>query len=428
MTPGTPGTPGAPGPQTRTGLVRAVTYPLRLGEVGEDWRSTRFGRLALVNVLSSAGDALVVVALAGSVFVSVPLTAARGRTALGLVCTLLPFAVVAPLIGPAADRTRRGKRFVMFLAAVGRTAAAVMMAAWLHSLLLFPAAFLSLVCSKTHGVARSSLVPGSMDGHLNLVRANSRLAVGAGVSSAVAAAAGGAVYAVFGSRPVLQIDAFVFAVTAATAILVPRPVEPEPGPEPATAPGAPDPARPRLGLSRPALTVTALRGATGFLTALIAFGFRAQSTPVVWYGVAAAAGLAGSLAGSALAPAARRLVRSDGWLVAVPALAVAVAAALVILLGSGQHRLGAAALAASAGLGGSVAKTAFDSLVQSSVTERRRAQAFARFEAQFQGAWVVAALVPTLIAVPLTAGFAIVGVAVAVAGAGLAARLVRSRG
>lgn len=171
--------------------------------------------------------------------------------------------------------------------------------------------------------------------------------------------------------------------------------------------------------------MTVLRGATGFLTALIAFGFRGQSTPVVWYGLAAAAGLAGGLAGAALAPAARRLVRSEAWLVALPALAVALAAATVVLVGSGQHRAGSAALAGLAGLGGAVAKTAFDALVQSSVAEKSRGQAFARFEAQFQGAWVVAALVPTLIAIPLTAGFAVVGVALAVAGAGLVAGLLR---
>ncbi len=414
----------SPGPEGPARLARAATYPLRLGGAGEDWYSTRFGRLAVVNAMSSAGDALVVVALAGSVFVSVPLDAARGRTALGLVCTLLPFAVVAPLIGPAADRTRRGKRFVLFLAGVGRVAAALMMAAWLNSLLLFPAAFLSLVCSKTHGVARSALVPGSVDGHPNLVRANSKLTVGGGVASGLAAAAGGALYAAFGSRPVLQLDALVFAVTSTLALMIPRPLEAAPGPPPVTA-GSPAPAPGPVGLGRPALTVAFLRGGTGFLTALIAFGFRAQSAPVAWYGLAGAAGVAGSLGGAALAPAARRVVRSEGWLVAVSALAVAASAGAVVVFGSGPYRLGSVALAASAGVGGTVAKTAFDALVQSGVEEGRRARAFARFEARFQAAWVLAALIPTLLPVSLAAGFVAVGAALAAVAAALVVSLAR---
>ncbi len=63
----------------------------------------------MVNNLSSAGDALVAVALAESIFVSVPVHAPGGRTALGLVWTLLPFAVIAPLVGPLTDRVRAGR-------------------------------------------------------------------------------------------------------------------------------------------------------------------------------------------------------------------------------------------------------------------------------------------------------------------------------
>jgi hypothetical protein len=60
-----------------------ASYPFRLGPTPDRPAWNVFGGLALVGNLSSAGDALVAVALAGSVFVSVPLTAARGRTAFG---------------------------------------------------------------------------------------------------------------------------------------------------------------------------------------------------------------------------------------------------------------------------------------------------------------------------------------------------------
>jgi hypothetical protein len=85
-----------------------LTYPLRLGPSDQPLAWNGFGGLAIVNHLLSAGDALVAVALAGSIFVSVPLHAARGRIALGLVCTMLPFVVVAPFMGPLTDRVRAG--------------------------------------------------------------------------------------------------------------------------------------------------------------------------------------------------------------------------------------------------------------------------------------------------------------------------------
>ena len=118
---------------------------------------------------------------------SVPLHAARGRTALGLICTILPFVVVAPFLGPLTDRLRAGQRLIMFVAGLGRVVACVMMAAWIHSLLLFPAAFLFLVWSKTHAVARASLVPAVVGGPEGLIQANARLAVGSSLASGGAA-------------------------------------------------------------------------------------------------------------------------------------------------------------------------------------------------------------------------------------------------
>ena len=57
-----------------------------------------FARLAVTHVLAVAGDTLVTVALAGSLFFSISPTAAKGRVALYLVLTMAPFAVVAPLL------------------------------------------------------------------------------------------------------------------------------------------------------------------------------------------------------------------------------------------------------------------------------------------------------------------------------------------
>jgi hypothetical protein len=93
-----------------------------------------------------------------------------------------------------------------------------MMASWIHSLLLFPAAFLSLVCSKTHSVAKAALVPGVVDNEADLVRANARLAVGLSIYTTLAGVLGGTIYKLFGSRVVLDLDVLIFSATAALSL------------------------------------------------------------------------------------------------------------------------------------------------------------------------------------------------------------------
>jgi len=380
---------------------RLLTYPLRLSPAADNWSSTPFGKLAAINNLSAVGDALVVVALAGSVFVSVPLHAARGRTALGLVCTMLPFAVVAPLTGPFTDRVRRGKGFVVLLAAMGRLAAVVMMGLWVHNLLLFPAAFLALVCSKTHAVARAALIPALVPDQSQLVSANAKMALGGNVSSAIAAGVGGAAYAIGGSKAVLDIDIFVFAILAVAAVELLGPKTQKRTVQPVPASG-----NLPLDVRRMALAVGGTRATAGFMTALVVFGFRSQGAPLIWYGLVASGGVAGSLAGAVLAPAARAHVRSNRLLVASSCLAIGATAGVVSQLHDSHHRLGALALALVAGLAGSVSKAAFDAAVQQRVPEAARAKTIGRLEASFQTVWVLAALIPTLVAFPLALGFA----------------------
>src|SRR5207245_9735656 len=62
----------------------------------------RSGLAALVELhaLQAAGDAVVAVALAGTIFFGASTSQARGRVALYLLVTMAPFAVVAPFLGP----------------------------------------------------------------------------------------------------------------------------------------------------------------------------------------------------------------------------------------------------------------------------------------------------------------------------------------
>src|SRR5579864_2209731 len=108
---------------------------------------TPFGRLALTHVVVTAGDTLVTISLAGSLFFSISLGAARGRVILYLLLTMAPFAVVAPLLGPVIDRSRGARRAVVVTSAAGRAVMCLIMARDLSNLLLFPEAFAMLVLS-----------------------------------------------------------------------------------------------------------------------------------------------------------------------------------------------------------------------------------------------------------------------------------------
>jgi MFS family permease len=422
--------PAAP---SRSARIRAwASFPFRLGPPGPKDTSTPFGGLAIVHNLSSAGDAMVTVALAGSVFVSVSLGAARSRTALGLLCTVLPFAVVGPFVGPLIDRARGGRRFIVFLAAIGRMAACLLMSSWIHSLLLFPAAFLSLVCSKTHAVAKASLVPGVVDSDQDLVRANAKLAVGSSIFTSLAAALGSLIYRLFGSHALLDTDVLVFAATAALSLHLLSGAREVPvlgdqaGPSAARAAstealkglrrlynraatslrgGPRPPVASEVLLAQVAMA--GMRAVAGFLTALVVFGFRTERAPVIWYGLVAVASVGGNFSGALLAPPLRDRV-SEKRLVASAALLI-VATAVGATQMSWLHRRPAALiLAAVVGLGAGVAKAAFDAIVQRESPDADRSRLFARFEAIFQLVWVVGALFPTLVAISLLPGFVLI--------------------
>src|ERR1700734_682664 len=81
---------------------------------------TPFGRMALLHVVMTAGDTLVTVSLAGSLFFSISLGAAKNQVILYLLLTMAPFAVVAPLLGPVIDRSRGARRATVMVSAACR--------------------------------------------------------------------------------------------------------------------------------------------------------------------------------------------------------------------------------------------------------------------------------------------------------------------
>src|SRR5881394_1695064 len=98
-----------PAPVLRGGWLRRLSGRSRPRLLG----SGAFSHLLQTHAVSAAADACFAVSLAGSLFFSVPLTAARPKIMLYLLLTVVPFAVVAPLIGPMVDRYRGGHRVVL---------------------------------------------------------------------------------------------------------------------------------------------------------------------------------------------------------------------------------------------------------------------------------------------------------------------------
>src|SRR3954454_21368477 len=102
----------------RTGrfLGRNVLAARRRGGAGEPGMMRMFD----LHAASCAGDALIAIALAGTVFFRVTVGEARGRVALYLLVTMLPVALLAPVVGPVLDLFRHGRRHALATTMLGR--------------------------------------------------------------------------------------------------------------------------------------------------------------------------------------------------------------------------------------------------------------------------------------------------------------------
>ena len=382
--------------------------PPRKGPLGLG--SSPFSRLAVVHILAVAGDTLVTMALAGSLFFSISPQAARGRVALYLLLTVAPFAVVAPLLSPVIDRTRGGRRALVIAAAASRAVVCVSMAGHLDGLLLFPEAFAVLVLSKTHMVTKSALVPSTVAGERELVAANSRLAVLSVLAGFAASVPGVIVLKIgpLGAPWVVRLAAVAFAATAVAAFRLARPVAADDR-LPPLAVGEAELHTASVRMAATAMGV--LRGVVGFLTFLVAFGFRHEQAPAWWFGVVLAASMVGSFVGAVVAPGLRRHLAEERILQG--SLALVVAAGLVALWIGG--RPATALLAGAVGVAAGAGKLAFDSIVQRDAPDAVRGRTFARFETRFQLAWVAGAALPVAVRIPSDMGMGLLALTSAVA-------------
>lgn len=165
--------------------IRKVTHAQGAGESG-------LGRLIELHGVNGAGDVMITVALASTVFFSVPTDEARGRVALYLAVTMLPFTLLAPVVGPLLDRLPHGRRAAMAGSMLARAVLALVLsgAVATGSLEMYPAALGVLVASKAYGVVRSAVVPRLLPQGFSLVKANSRVTLGGLLATGVAAPVG----------------------------------------------------------------------------------------------------------------------------------------------------------------------------------------------------------------------------------------------
>ena len=357
-----------------------------------------FESIASTHALMTAADAVMLVALASTV-IGLDADAARTRVLLYQVTTLAPFTVVAPFIGPLIDRMRGGRRLMVELAAFGRIFVSIGLMMTLDSILLYPVALTALILKQTYSVSKSALVPLVAASDADLMEANAKLGVIAGVTAAVAAAPS-AILQHFSPQATLALSAVGFLVAFASATRLPREIvarrrETEQG---------------RHELRSPTVVVGAsaivlLRASVGFLQFLLFFWLREQGAGK-WFGAAIAVGAFSTMIGNVVGPRLRRRLSEEVILVCGLGF-IALSGALCAVAGG---KVAAVFLMGAVSFGASIGKLAFDSIVQRDAHDANQGRAFARFESRFQLAWVLAAIPPVVWTPPGQFGFAVVAV------------------
>ncbi len=408
------------------GRIRRVTHAHGAGETG-------LAKLIELHAVNSAGDMLVTIALASTVFFSVPTGQARGRVALYLLVTMAPFAVLAPVVGPLLDRIPHGRRAAMAMSMLTRAILAWAMASVVSTagIGLYPAALGVLVASKAMGVVRSAVVPRLLPRQISLVKANSRVTLAGLLATALAAPVGAALHTIGPDWPLY--GAFVvFACGTVLCLSLPHTVDSAKGERRAALHGGGEPdrdgepaAQPRTAPRRPGLLSVggsvlpalgancALRALSGLLTLFLAFVIREH--PLDGLGAAFSLGLLAVAAGGGNAfgtvLGAWLRTRAPELIITVSLLG---ALAATVVAAAGYTAVTVTVAAAVAGLAQALGKLSLDALIQRDVREEVRNSAFARSETALQLAWVVGGglgiVLPLDGVVGLAVGAALVGI------------------
>ncbi|OBG37168.1 hypothetical protein A5672_18540 [Mycobacterium alsense] len=411
-------------------------------------------------VANFAVDSAMAVALANTLFFAAANGESKSKVALYLLITIAPFAVIAPLIGPALDRLQHGRRVALALSFALRTALAVLLimnydgaTGSFPSMVLYPCALAMMVLSKSFSVLRSAVTPRVMPPSIDLVRVNSRLTVFGLLGGTITggAIAGGVEFVCTHLFELPGALFVVVAVTIAGALLsmrIPRWVEVTAGEVPATlsyrragghaphwghGPHRSAEVKRAAGTVRQPLgrnIITSLWGnctikvMVGFLFLYPAFVAKAHDASgwvqLGMLGMIGAAAAVGNFVGN-FTSARLRLGRPAVLVVrcTVAVCAVAVAAAV-----AGNLLVAAIATLITSG-SSAIAKASLDASLQHDLPEESRASGFGRSESTLQLAWVLGGALGVLVYTELSVGFTAVSALLIL---GLAQTLVSFRG
>lgn len=371
--------------------IRRTTHAHGAGETG-------LGKLIELHAVHSAGDMFITMALASTIFFSVPTDEARGRVALYLAITMAPFVLLAPIIGPLLDRVPHGRRAAMSGALLARGMLALVLASAVVSggLELYPAALGVMVCSKAYNLVRAAVVPRLLPSQISLVKANARITLTGLISAAAAAPIALALNSIGARWPLYA----ACAVTVAGSFLAFR------------LPGDVDQARGERtmhlaelaetraatrggGLLRGAestvfkalMANASLRALSGFLLFFLAFLLREDPLPGLTEEFSL--GLVGAVAGAgnALGNALGNWLRDRApEMILLTCLVLALTTSVTAAAAWGAVTV--AAMGAAAGICQAMGKLSLDALIQRDVPEVVRTSAFARSETTLQLSWV----------------------------------------
>lgn len=422
-------------------------------------KASGLSSLTYTTICNSGVDAALAVALAGTLFFSATTGESREGVALYLLVTIAPFAVIAPLIGPALDRVYTGRRFALSLTFAARIVLTVWLLTNFHSWVLYPAALGMMVMSKSFGVLKSSVTPRLMPPDIDLVRTNARLTilghiVGSGGVGAIAAG----VSFLFTPREALSVIIVIALMGLYSCVLIPRKAESSPdewattsplsvpespltedsslddGPtadattatEAAPTQQLPPQTSPRRRAVRQRVTraaqqlhivpfphdaktclwsVMTSRSGTGFLTIFVAFAAKSTHGLSAWeqlamLAVAGAAGSVGTFSGNLLGA---RIPLGAPRVTVLTIAGIAWAGVICAAVWPGLIWTAVATFALS--LSSSLCRVSLDATIQEGLPEEARSSAFGRSETFGQLAWVFGGTMGIVLPPQLGTGF-----------------------
>ena len=295
------------------------------------------------------------VSLAGSLFFNISPDASREQVLLYLLVTMIPLAVLAPLVGPAVDRFRGTQRFVAAGLFGFRALLCLALVSTLLDLAFYPIVLALLVVAKAAGIVKQTLVQSLVDDPDALVAANARLSRFASVTAAIAAVAAVGLLRETGPEWTLRSGAVLYAIAAVVALTIQVRRSPPP---PLDDMQFAESLTPAVVIS--SIGMIAIRAAVGFFVFTIAFSLRRDSQPAYVYGLAVAVYAVGAFLGHTAATLLRGRFREEQMIamaIAAPAIFTAVG-----ILGASTPLL--LVISGMVGLSTTLGRNVFDALVQ----------------------------------------------------------------